>query len=195
VWCTCSFACCLVAASRNRNRGKVFGGEVLFYSGLSSSRGYPEDSVRLEVRVPTVGKPSKSEDSDEEVQNLSSEDFHRNCETVTLSIVLQQYSTTTQYRAAQSDKVRDGPNYSSCSTHRTGTGVSAAASSPKCLGNSVRSTGSTETVLGNELSRQQCISTGPTEAVLSAATTVVLDSTRLHHPVLLQVLSSVRRSF
>jgi hypothetical protein len=131
---------------------------VLFYSGLSSSRGYPEDSVRLEVRVPTVGKPSKSEDSDEEVQNLPSEDFHRNCETVTLSIVLQQYSTTTQYRAAQSDKVRDGPNYSSCSTHRTGTGVSAAASSsPKCLGNSVRSTGSTETVLGNSVKRPEAL--------------------------------------
>jgi hypothetical protein len=35
-----------------------------FYSELPSSRDYPEDPVRLEVRVPTVGKPSKSEDSD-----------------------------------------------------------------------------------------------------------------------------------
>jgi hypothetical protein len=42
------------------------------------------------------------------VQSLfSREDFQRNCETTQLSIVLRQYSTYTQYRAAQSDKVRD----------------------------------------------------------------------------------------
>jgi hypothetical protein len=47
------------------------------YSELSSTRDYPEDSDRLEVRVPTVGKPSKSEGSDtqesercEEVQSF-----------------------------------------------------------------------------------------------------------------------------
>jgi hypothetical protein len=83
------------------------------YSELSSSRDYPEGSDRLEVRVPSWESHRKVRDPREEVQSFSSEDFHRNCETVTLSVVLQQYSTTTQYRAAQSDKVRDGPNYSS----------------------------------------------------------------------------------
>jgi hypothetical protein len=124
------------------------------YSELPSTRAYPEDLDRLEVRVPTVGKPSKSEDSDTQgrrgAEYFTSEDFQRNCETVTLSVVLQQYSTSTQYRAAQSDKVRDvsKPQFLQYSSYwNRSFGVSAAiATSPKCLGNSVRSTGSTETV-------------------------------------------------
>jgi hypothetical protein len=57
---------------RKRSRNRITRGGA-FFTVLPSSRGYPEDPVRLEVQVPTVGKPSKSEDSDtqvsEEVQN------------------------------------------------------------------------------------------------------------------------------
>jgi hypothetical protein len=119
VWCTCSFACCLLQEIGNVQTKRVrFTKRGAFSPVLSSTRDYSEGSVRLEVRVPTVGKPSKSEDVDtqesercEEVQSflssLTRAEFLRNCETTQLSIVLRQYSTSTQYRAAQSDKVRD----------------------------------------------------------------------------------------
>jgi hypothetical protein len=131
------------------------------YSELPSSRGYPEGSVRLEVRVPSWESLSKSEDSDTQASEVrrgaeyfSREDFRRNCEVVKLVVVLQQYSTFTQQRVIQPFEIRDRPrhclNHSSCSTRCTRTGVSAAiATRPKCLSNSVRSTGPTETVLGN----------------------------------------------
>jgi hypothetical protein len=122
-----------------------------------------------------VGKPSKSEDSDTQgrrgAEYFSSEDFQRNCETVTLSVVLQQYSTSTQYRAAQSDKVRDVSKlqflqYSSYWNRSFDSDIDDRFIIR--LGNSIRSTGSTKTVSAiclpskPEVSRQQHYSTGTT---------------------------------
>jgi hypothetical protein len=151
---------------------------------------------------------------------------------VKLFVVLQQYSTFTQQRVTQPLEIRDRPRHCHClsysfsSTYRTedrivsATALTvldlqrqydstfAASATPICLGNSVRSTGSTETVSATvptvppsqpshrpkrptvpsvrrpllqvfQQRLQHSHSTGPTEAVLSAATTVVLDSTRL----------------
>jgi hypothetical protein len=88
---------------------------LLFSPVLPSTRDYPEGSVRLEVRVPSWESHQKVRApilKDERCERgaeffFSREDFQRNCETVTLSIVLLQYSTSAQYRATQSLKVRD----------------------------------------------------------------------------------------
>jgi hypothetical protein len=113
--------CLLPCCNNKRNERGAFS------PVLPSTRGYPEGSDRLEVRVPTVGKPSKSEDSDTQgrrgAEYFSSEDFQRNCEVVKLVVVLQQYSTFTQQRVTQPLEIRDRPrhcpNYSSSSTYRT----------------------------------------------------------------------------
>jgi hypothetical protein len=88
-------SCCYSERKRVRRANTKRGAFSPLSPVIPSTRDYPEDLDRLEVRVPTVGKPSKSEHSDEEVHNFSSEDFHRNCEVVKLFVVLQQYSTFT----------------------------------------------------------------------------------------------------
>jgi hypothetical protein len=47
-----------------KSDNKTTSKNTAFFTVLSSTRDYSEVSVRLEVQVPTVGKPSKSEDSD-----------------------------------------------------------------------------------------------------------------------------------
>jgi hypothetical protein len=59
------------------------------------------------VRVPSWESHRKVRTRTKRCRVFSSEEFHRNCETVSLSIVLRQQGTTIQYRAAQSSKVRD----------------------------------------------------------------------------------------
>jgi hypothetical protein len=115
------------------------------------------------VRTPILKRAKRCKEVRRGAEYFSSEDFQRNCEVVKLVVVLQQYSTLTQQRVTQPLQIRERPrhclNYSSDSTSHTGS-TFAASATPICLGNSVRSTGPTETV---------------------SATAAYSTSTRLHH--------------